>query len=113
MEFASRTFGSALRFVVLILACMPSISLTQLAAGREWTDATGKFCVEAELVSIESGTVTLRKPDGLLIAVPQEKLGAADQEYLKTHKESGSVQSTGTTSNKRPASVPVGKTKAG
>lgn len=51
---------------------------------RTWTDVTGSFQVEAELVEATDTTVKLKlKKDGKVISVPIEKLGSADQEYLK------------------------------
>jgi mono/diheme cytochrome c family protein len=66
--------------------------------GREWTDVTGKFKVEAELVAVRSGKVFLEKPDGSVITVPLDKLSAGDQEFLKS-KETPPAQA--------PASLPA------
>jgi len=57
---------------------------TQAAPGRRWTDSTGKYSVEAELVSIEDGQVRLRKTDGQEITVPMDRLSEADQRYLES-----------------------------
>lgn len=46
---------------------------------RTWTDATGKFKIEAELVRVADGKVELKKTDGTTISVPLDKLSAADQ----------------------------------
>jgi len=46
---------------------------------RTWTDATGKFSVEAELVRVADGKVELKKADGTIIAVPLDRLSPADQ----------------------------------
>jgi hypothetical protein len=61
--------------LILTLAC-------QLAAGREWTDAAGKYRVEAEYVGQEAGQVTLRKADGQAVTLGIEALSAGDQRYL-------------------------------
>jgi hypothetical protein len=50
---------------------------------RLWTDATGKFRIEAELVSVVDGKVMLKKKEGNVITVPLDKLSAEDQEFLK------------------------------
>jgi len=47
-----------------------------------WIDATGKFSIEARLVSVLSGKATLAKPDGSEIAVEIAKLSDADQRYI-------------------------------
>jgi len=46
---------------------------------RTWTDTTGKFKIEAELVRVADGKVELKKPDGTVVNVPLDKLSAADQ----------------------------------
>jgi WD40 repeat protein/mono/diheme cytochrome c family protein len=64
-------------------ACLAVALLFNSASGREWSDATGKFRVEAELVAVRNGKVILEKPDGSVISVPLDKLSATDQEFLK------------------------------
>ena len=49
---------------------------------RTWSDATGKFQVEALLVGCQDDKVSLRKRDGLTVVVPVPRLCAADQAYL-------------------------------
>ena len=46
---------------------------------RTWTDTTGKFKIEAELVRVADGKVELKKADGTVVSVPLDKLSAADQ----------------------------------
>ena len=59
--------------------------LCQVAAAREWTDATGQYKTQAELVGVKDGMVALkRQSDGAVIQVPLAKLSAADQAYLKS-----------------------------
>ena len=50
---------------------------------RVWTDSTGKFELEAKLVSVEDGIVLLRATDGRIVKVPLAKLSKADQDYLQ------------------------------
>jgi hypothetical protein len=54
------------------------------APAREWSDATGKFKIQGELVAVRAGKVILEKADGKIISVPLEKLSAADQAFLKS-----------------------------
>jgi len=49
---------------------------------RTWTDTTGGFRVEAQLVDHDDGQVTLKKRDGQTIIVPLERLSEADRAYL-------------------------------
>jgi len=49
---------------------------------RTWTDVTGQFQTEAELLVVKRGKVYLRKPDGAVVAVPLERLSRADREHV-------------------------------
>ena len=50
---------------------------------RTWTDATGKFSVEAKISSRTATHVTLVKEDGKEVKLPIDKLSSADQKWLK------------------------------
>ena len=69
------------KLVLMSLLCF-SISITLHA--REWTDNSGVFRVEAELVEVAGATVRLKKTDGTIVAVPLGRLSVADQQYLKS-----------------------------
>ena len=47
-------------------------------SARKWTDRTGKFSTEADLVHVKDGKAILKKSDGKVIAVPLDRLSAAD-----------------------------------
>lgn len=49
---------------------------------RTWTDTTGQFSVEAELVDVDGDSVKLRRNDGSIISVPLTKFSAEDKQYL-------------------------------
>jgi WD40 repeat protein len=51
------------------------------AAPRTWSDASGKFKIEARLLRIEDGKVVLRRTDDKEVTVPLDKLCEADQKY--------------------------------
>ncbi len=53
---------------------------------RTWADRTGKFRVEAELVSVADGKVRLRRTDQQEIEVPIDQLSDEDQQFLATLK---------------------------
>jgi hypothetical protein len=55
---------------------------------RIWTDTTGKFQVEATLVSVADGTVKLRLKDGREVDVPLAKLSKSDQDAVAKWEES-------------------------
>ena len=57
------------------------------ALARKWTDSTGHFSVEAELVQLQDGSVHLKKANGGIIAVALERLSEADQEFVKRQIE--------------------------
>jgi len=52
------------------------------APGRTWTDASGKFRIEADLAGVANGQVSLAMPDGRKLTVPLEKLSDADRQYV-------------------------------
>jgi len=54
-----------------------------LGSAREWTDLSGKHKTEAEVVKVEDGAVSLKKPDGSIVKVPINRLSLPDQKYLK------------------------------
>jgi len=69
----------------LLLSTAVLFFLAQATVAREWTDASGKFKVEAELVKVEGGKVFLKKQvDGATIQVPVNLLSAADQAHLQS-----------------------------
>jgi len=52
------------------------------ASARKWTNDTGAFSVEAELVDVQDGNVRLKRPDGTTITVAVAKLSQVDRDYL-------------------------------
>lgn len=65
-------------------ALLMLFALTATVSAREWSDASGKFRIEAELIAVRNGKAVLEKADGSIISVPVEKLSAADQAHLKS-----------------------------
>jgi hypothetical protein len=60
------------------------LGLAAAAEGRTWTDSTGAYRVEADLVGFNDATVVLKRENHQLAAIPVAKLSAADREYLKS-----------------------------
>ena len=61
-----------------------SAAATATGAARTWSDATGRFKVEAVFVSVGDGTVSIRRTtDNRVIAIPVAKLSAADQAFIE------------------------------
>lgn len=54
----------------------------QESNARQWQDATGKFSVQAELVSADEKSVKLRLQNGKVISVPIRKLSVQDQDFV-------------------------------
>lgn len=50
---------------------------------RTWTDATGKFKIEATFVKQDGDQVELKRTDGKTVKLPFAKLSAADQDFVK------------------------------
>ncbi len=75
MTRSSRCFSV---FAVLVI----STSLTKPLDARVWSDVTGKYRVEADLISVEADTVRLKKPNGEIISVALNRLSRVDQAFL-------------------------------
>jgi len=73
------------------------------ALARKWTDNTGKYSVEAELVSSQGGQVTLRKPDGSVVVLPITRLSEADRRDLESLKKPTPKQSTADVGAEQPS----------
>src|SRR5262245_19202069 len=69
-------------------ACYLLITWLFLVVGstgaRTWTDSTGRYTVDAELISFNDSTVVLQRADHELASVPIDKLSQADRDYLKS-----------------------------
>lgn len=81
------------RRVFLAATVLFAIATVGHALAREWSDATGQFRIEAELVDVQDGTARLRRTDGTILLVPVARLSEADQQFLA----SGQVNLTGLT----------------
>lgn len=53
-----------------------------LALGRLWTDSTGAFKVEAELVTVRNGKAYLENEEGQIKKVPLDRLSKGDLQHL-------------------------------
>ena len=68
--------------LLVVVMLMFTVCATE-ALARKWTDSTGKFSVEAELVDFKDGKVRLKKTNDKIITVALEKLCKADQAFVK------------------------------
>jgi len=56
--------------------------------GRRWTDSTGKYSFDADLMDVKDGNVWLKKDeDGKTVVMPVEKLSQSDQDFLRKPAE--------------------------
>jgi mono/diheme cytochrome c family protein len=58
------------------------LAVTDCVEAREWSDATGKFKIEAELDDVAGDAVKLKKPSGEIVSVPLAKLSKADKDHV-------------------------------
>lgn len=73
-----------------LTAISPNAKILQTPVGAElrvWTDATGRFTIEATLIQANATTVTLKKKSGEEITLPVAKLSQPDQAFLKRTTE--------------------------
>lgn len=71
-------------------------STSSVAQARKWTDATGRYHLEADLVAFNDHTAVLEKGDKQLASVKIEQLSKADQSYFASEEaRSVSGRSTG------------------
>ena len=69
-------------------------------AFRQWSDSSGQFRIEAEVVEILGDEVCLKKRDGSEITVPISRLSQEDQEFLrKSQSTEPSPDTTSRTGN--------------
>jgi len=54
-----------------------------VAEPRTWTDATGRFSVQAELVDFRDGQVRLRTADGRVVSLDVRQLSDGDRQFLR------------------------------
>lgn len=58
-------------------------TLTLSAWSETWSDASGKFSIDAKFVGVEGKSIVLLKPDGKKISVPIAKLSEPSREQAK------------------------------
>jgi SLA1 homology domain 1, SHD1 len=73
---------SRIQATVLLLAALQFGADTVFA--RTWTDATGDYTLDAELIGFNDTKVVVQRGDHELAALPIEKLSQADRDYLKS-----------------------------
>ena len=79
--------------LLTILICGLLLAPAQPSWARKWTDNTGKFSVEAELVEVKDDQVVLKRADGSKTSVPINRLSETDRRYLNSLAKSDSQPS--------------------
>jgi hypothetical protein len=74
----------------LASTCITTAVLQSGLAARVWTDSTGSYTLEADLVAFNDSSVVLERADHDLVAIPIEKLSEKDREFLKS-REAGEL----------------------
>lgn len=59
---------------------------------RTWSDKSGKFKVQAELIEVLKDKVALKKPDGKRVEIPLDKLSDADRKFVESMEEENPFQ---------------------
>jgi hypothetical protein len=86
------------RYLSVPLVLAVAVNASEPAGARVWTDSTGRYTVEADLIAFNDEMVVLQREDHELGAVPIEKLSEADQEFLATKEaQAQSAKVTGAT----------------
>ncbi len=76
---------------VLFLS-IAAVTVPQLAVARDWTDSTGHYTTQADLIAFNDQIVILKKPNHTLVSIPPDKLSAADREYLASKEAAEAAQ---------------------
>src|SRR4051812_25722354 len=69
------------RFATFFLL-LATFTLALAADLRTWSDASGKFTLQAKFIASKDGKVTLQRPDGSQFEIELAKLSPADQKYV-------------------------------
>lgn len=76
---------SARTLLSLTLSCLVAAGAARLAQARTWTDATGKYSIEADLIARNDEMAVLeRRDDRKLVSVKIAELSKEDQQYLES-----------------------------
>lgn len=65
------------------------------AQARVWTDKTGNYSLEGDLVAFDGSDLVLQKADKTLVGVDLEQLSEKDQEYVKSQEVKDTLDKKG------------------
>lgn len=79
----------------LLVSLLLTLTATNVATqARQWTDGTGKYSIEAELLGFDDENVVLQRGDGELGMLKIRELSTADQAYVNS-REAEEIQRRG------------------
>ena len=74
---------AAKKILLFFVATVTAFTVSAVADVRTWTDRSGQFQIEAEMIGYQRGKVRLRTKDGSVRAVPVDDLSVADQRFVR------------------------------
>ena len=85
-----RVISVTVLFAIVVLGlgvCCAQTAVEVTSDFRTWKNNTGKFSIEAKLVSVADDIVKLEKKDGRVIELPEAKLSKADRKFIEDLRE--------------------------
>lgn len=73
-------------FVLAAMVLTTFLATGRDCQGRTWSDSSGTYTLEAELVLFNDQSVVLKRADHQLVVIPLADLSDADRDYLKTQE---------------------------
>jgi hypothetical protein len=84
----SGIFASPLRLAIsvalLAVGVFPCATVYAAPPSRMWTDSTGKFKRQGQLLELDGDTVILQTSEGKTLRIPLEKLSKQDREFVES-----------------------------
>ena len=74
---------SAKKILLFLVATVTAFTVSAVVDARTWTDRSGQFQIEAEMIGYQRGKVRLRTKDGSVRAVQIDDLSVADQRFVQ------------------------------
>ena len=79
--------GGRLSKCVVVLVAAAAIVAVAVAEERTWSDASGKFKLDAELVEVKDGKAVLLSSEGKTVTVPIKRLSKADLAFIQAQEK--------------------------
>ena len=94
------------QFIRVLFVVLTLINTTIVAQARQWSDSSGNYSIEADLVAFNQDSVIIQRADKELASIPIADLSDADRQYLKSKE---AIQ----TNSKRLDTLQTWTTKSG